>query len=243
MARQDVISNPITEVLEMVSRKRPASAALRDVEAVESELIRVRSGMERLLPIERLASDEFKAIETRLLRERLTVLSESKISDFPKFPMEALTWRDKNGFPRLAPFSLETPSFSIANVMERSWGRNLNHYVSTPSLPRELKKLYDDVFKLIRVMSKEERKTVRLRTQFTGLIPQSVKDQIVETKPLFKQLFVVAEVKKWALDKIAPIRRADPLLVGWDGYQLWLCASFDTTTTEKYIEKIALEIK
>ena len=114
------------------------------------------------------------------------------------------------------------------------------HKTHVPELPRPVLRMYDDVFLSLRDMAKEKRKSMRLRATFQGLIPLDVKEQITETKPYFKKTYVVAEASRWDLNESAPIRRVDPLLVGWDGYRLWLLASFDTTSVEKYIEKMAL---
>ena len=163
-----------------------------------------------------------------------------KYSEFPEFPMEALTWRNSRGYPRLAVFSLRSANFEIGIIGEHGWGGSSYHKTHSPELPRPILKAYDDVFVKLREMAKEEHKSMRLRTTFEGLIPADVKQHIVDIRPHFKQLFVVAETAKWDLKKSAPIRRADPLLVGWDGCRLWILASFDTTSAEKYIEKMAL---
>jgi hypothetical protein len=73
---------------------------------------------------------------------------------------------------------------------------------------------------------------VSITAQFSGLIPPEIKDQIEDARPLFKDIFIIAEPKRWKLNEPARIP-ADPLVVGWDGEGLYLIAEFDTTPVEE----------
>ena len=237
----EVIRNPINRVLEIATKRTAKSEAPVDLETISQELERVREMGRALLPIERESMFRISAIKKDLLRQRVMFQSGLKYAEYPDFPMEALKWRNAKGYPRLVVFSLKSANFEIGIIADRGWGRMFYSRTHTPELPRLILKSYDDVFLKLREMARGERKSMRLRTSFEGLIPADVKQQIVETRPHFKQLFVVAEAGKWDLQKSAPIRRADPLLVGWDAYRLWILASFDTTPIEKYIESQALK--
>ena len=236
----EVIRNPINHVLEMVTKKTPKSTEPKDLATIETEIEKVREASRGLLPIERSSSRRLAQIEKDLLRQRSMAQSGLKYAEYPEFPMEALTWRDKRGYPRLAVFSLNSANFEIGIIVGREWGRMSYRKTHVPELPRPVLRMYDDVFLSLRDMAKEKRKSMRLRATFQGLIPLDVKEQITETQSHFKKTYIVAEASRWDLKESAPIRRVDPLLVGWDGYRLWLLASFDTTSVEKYIEKMAL---
>ena len=236
----EVIRNPINRVLEIAAKRTAKSEAPVDLETIARDLEQVRKVGRGLFPIERDSKSQLMAIEKDLLRQQLMLESGLKYAEYPEFPMEALKWRNAKGYPRLAVFSLSSANFEIGIIAERNWGVSYSRR-HTPELPRPILKSYDDVFLKLREMARDERKSMRLRTYFEGLIPVDVRQQIVETRPHFKHLFVVAEAGKWDLQKSAPIRRADPLLVGWDAYRLWILASFDTTPIEKYIESRALK--
>lgn len=236
----EVIRNPINRVLEIAVKRTTKSDAPVDLETIAQDLEQIREVGRLLLPIERSSKHRLDAIEKDLLRQQLMAKSGLKYAEYPEFPMEALRWRNAKGYPRLAVFSIGSANFEIGIIAERGW-RTSYRRTHTPELPRPILKSYDDVFLKLREMAREERKSTRLRTFFEGLIPADVKQQIVETQPHFKQLYVVAEAGKWDLKQSAPIRRADPLLVGWDTCRLWILASFDTTPIEKYIESQALQ--
>ena len=242
MITVETIKNPIREVLEMVAKaNKGVDLSKRNADSIGTELVKVQTAIQGLLPIEKSTIDQLKAFEVKLLREQILAKSDMKFANFPKFPMSAFTWRDKRGFPRLVPFSITSPNFIMGTVKETRWG-----YMSTrmpenrTKLPKAIQILYKDVLGLTRKMAREEGKSIRLRAEFSGMIPQEVRDQIGEVKGLFQDLFIVSEVKGWTVEKTVPVRKTDPLLVGWDGYQMWLLASFDTTSVEKYIEKMAL---
>ena len=240
----ELIRNPINHILEMATEKTPKNTAPADLDMIEMELEKVRATSQGLLPIEQASRFKLIGIERNLLRQQAMWRTGLKFAQYPEFPMDAFSWRDKRGYPRLVIFSLNSANFEIGVITNHGWGGRLNtHRTHTPEMPRPVLKMYDDVFKLLSGQAREERKSIRLRTTFEGLIPEEVKQQIVDTKPHFKQQFVVAEASRWDLTKSAPIRRVDPLLVGWDGYRMWLLASFDTTPVEKYIEKLALTKK
>jgi hypothetical protein len=70
-----------------------------------------------------------------------------------------------------------------------------------------------------------------LAAEYTGLIPFDVKDKIAKAKPLFSEIFILAEPIGWSLTKPA-ILPADPIVVGWDGKGLYFIAEYDTTPVE-----------
>ena len=239
----ELIRNPINHILETAAAKTPKNTAPADLDMIEIDLEKVRAASRGLLPIEKASRVKLTGIERNLLRQQIMGRAGLKFAQYPEFPMDAFSWRDKRGYPRLVIFSLNSANFEIGVITKQQWGRLDTHRTHTPEMPRPVLKMYDDVFKLLSGQAREERKSMRLRTTFEGLIPEEVKQQIVDTKPHFKRQFVVAEASRWDLTKSAPIRRVDPLLVGWDGYRMWLLASFDTTSVEKYIEKMALTKK
>ena len=241
-----VIRNPIKkalEISEILRDKRVTEIGV--VEDVAIELERVRDTMASLLPVEALSKKKFEIREKELVRRKL--LSESNVlaNDYPPFPMEALTWRNKAGFPRLAIFSLSSPTMRIGTTSTfSSWSYRRGYQMTNqPVLTKDLKKLYKDVFDLTREMAKKSHKSVVLEATFTGLIPLEVKEHIEKVKSNFENIYLVADVPNWVVKKSEPTltKSIDPLVMGFDGLEYWLIASFDPTSIEKYVESIALK--
>ena len=235
------VRNPIEKAIELsdaLSAAAPKNSM--DLEEVSAELKYVRKAYGSLLPVE-MQSTEAKAMAARKreLNARSRILRAGiNLRDYPPFDPECLTWRNAKGYPRLAVFGLDHPIFELS-ILLSSWGSYRQGHWPWP-MPRVIKMQYKDVFALLRGMAKKERKSIRLRATFDGLIPADVKQEIKVAEKQFKSLFIVGEVSKWELKKSAPIRRVDPLLIGHQADRLWLIAAFDTTTLEKYIEAYAV---
>lgn len=166
-----------------------------------------------------------------------------RLSGYPLFSLEPLKWRNKDGFPRLAVFTLDSPTTEFAVVAGREgyYTRKLKWRQERPPLPKAMLACYADVMALLAERAKTKKKSVRLSAEFMSFIPSDVKARIAEARPNFKQLFVIAEVPKWTVtERNAPKPRprptADPLVVGFDGVSFWLVAAFDATPLERYIE-------
>jgi hypothetical protein len=162
--------------------------------------------------------------------------------EYHRMDLMPLRWRNAAGFPLLALFSLNNNKFKIrARRIGDGWGRFETRDVRQPKvLPSQLHACYDDVYQLLEKMSLEKRKTVTLEAQFVGAIPFEEKAKINRACQVFEGVYILAEVSKWKLKETAPtvIKQSDPLVVGWDGRNLWLVTSFDTTTIEKYVEQV-----
>lgn len=145
------------------------------------------------------------------------------------FDLEPLKWRNEKGFPRLAVFDIDAePHFEIRVY-------NGGHQITFKGLPKEVKQCFlETVNYLARI--KELDKTISIRAEFKGFIPQDVRKEIalVERLQLFKEIYIIADVSEWEIDETATPNK-DPLVVGYDGKFYWLIASFDTTSIEEYI--------
>lgn len=252
--RRRLVKTETTGLSNLIARK-PIKAAIRLSRRVgESEinnlsverenavegLTRIGELQSKLLPVERGMIPAIR-LEKEAITKRIKQLeSFEKLNRYAVFSLEPLTWRNKQGFPRLAVFSLESANFEIAAVGGYNrWGgggRRWRGQIS-PKLPKEMMTCYKDVLDKLTKLGRETKKTIRLRTQFGMLIPESVREEISRVRGEFKQIFIVAEAPRWDLKRIAIPKPVDPLVVGYDGICYWLIAAFDPTPLEEYIKK------
>ena len=155
---------------------------------------------------------------------------------FPPISLDALRkFRTKEGWPAIVIFSLRSPTFEVI------YDPQDDTLTMNPRLQYPLWQCFEDLKKPLRdYLKKHVKKTragyyrsVRLKTEFDGLIPNDIRDQILAAMPLFKDIFLLAEQQEWSVDISRPIEIGDPLLVGWDGSGLSLLAEFDTTPVEE----------
>lgn len=190
---------------------------------ITRQLALVDSTTSRLLGIEQSSRRGLQEHRLKLQQELARLRGRAVFGPrYPRLSLDPLTWRDKRGYPRLVPFSPDDPMFRIFPGY------------TTPSLPQPIRACYQDVMDLLE--KKESRRdwdySYELSAEFSGLIPAPVRDTILAVRSEFENMFIVAEPKNWALSRAAKVD-PDPLVVGWDGRDLWLVADFDTTTVEE----------
>lgn len=235
-----VIRNPIKAAVRL-SRRMSA----QDIENISSEhesavgvLNRINQLQSGLLPIERKLIPIITSKKTEVTGRVKQLESFDKLNEYAIFSLEPLKWRNKQGFPRLAVFSLQSPNFELAAIGD--YGYDGHHRWSQkvdPKLPQEMRGCYKDVLDKLSALAKQARKTTRLRAQFAMLIPRAVKEEIARVRGEFKEIFVVAEVPSWDFKQtVIPRPNKDPLVVGYDGASYWLIAAFDPTPLEAYIK-------
>ena len=201
-------------------------------------LSRIDQLQSALFPVERGLLPMIRSKRTEVAKRVRQFESLNKLSQYAVFSLESLKWRDRQGLPRLAVFSLESPDFELAVVGHRdSWSGNRRwKQVVNPKLPEGMMACYKDVLGKLSEMAKRTKKTTRLRGQFGALIPPVIKEKIVQVRDEFKEIFIVAEAPRWDLKQTAiPRPDKDPLVIGYDGVNYWLIAAFDSTPLEEYI--------
>jgi hypothetical protein len=237
-----MVRSPIKAAIRLAKR-----ASAREIENISSEretavetLNRIDQLQSSLLPVEHglLPAIRSKKIEAAKRVRQLESLD--KLNQYPVFSLEPLSWRNKEGFPRLAVFSLESPDLEFAVVgsysrvdwrLKRRWRQKVS-----PKLPQGMMDCYKDVLDKLSAIAKETKKTARLRAQFGMLIPQAIKTEIARVRGEFKEIFIIAEAPRWDLKLTAIPKPKDPLVVGYDGVNYWLIAAFDPTPLENYIK-------
>lgn len=198
------------------------------------------------------------------LRGRWNVLSlqqRLKQEGFLRLSLEPFRWRDEEGWPRLALYSLNSPAMRFSSggrwYPRTFWRREWVPYQQVrvrPNLPAPIQESFVDVVDKIAGLSSQKKANVSLFTEFTGVIPQRTKEKIKQAQALriFNgNLFLLAEVGTWTLsiEEAAKPRRElgiplgdlldlfllDPLLVGFAVSSLWVIDVFDPTPIEDYI--------
>lgn len=189
-----------------------------------------------LLPIEREAAQEVHEQGHRLLWD-----GNTRGHGYKRLSLEPLRWRKNQRFGRdLIPsqvpvFALYSPH-GTGKMSISEDGR----YVS-PDLPSELTACYR---KGIDIPARGA-----ITSTFRGVIPVEVKKAIAIADTVFpprgintnngyitqtSPIYLMAEAD-WQI-KIAPKPlKVDPLVVAFDGLDLWLIAQFDLTSFERYV--------
>ncbi len=151
-----------------------------------------------------------------------------------------LGWRNDDGMPTLAPFSVDRDTFVF--FLDR-WGRP---HVSL-MLPDPLLGVYDDVCSRLRDRQRNRSRNtdnnveLRATARFDGVIPDDVRRMIVSAREQFKDIRILAEIEHWQIEETElPALNADPLVIGYDGEEFWLLAAFDITPLEEAIRQICL---
>ena len=173
------------------------------------------------------------------------------------------TWRDATGMPRLMPFAISVPhSGFVFRVRDRNvineadiFGGGITSRSEScsmyPTFPIHLTEHYADVLKVVAEKGRHhyhnqlsrsfpwQRVEVEFKmlTSFGGYIPEEVKMNMLRAwhSGIFHRMVIVSEVAQWDENFVVTSRQGDPLVVGYDGYQLWLLDAFDTTDLEQVV--------
>lgn len=195
-----------------------------------------------LLGVEQVGAKRLKSRITAVRRQQTAMSKMANLcANYRRLTLEPLQWRNKNGWPTLVLFSLSSPEFELAVIGRRDYGSGYHFRKEVrPRLPKPMAACYADVLERLHEMAKKERRTIRLSCTFEGLIPPEIRTEIVKVRGVFgKQIFLMTEAPRFLLKKMAVARPApivapnrDPLVVGFDGKDLWLIANFDLTSIE-----------
>lgn len=229
------LTHPIPSALALLGVTPEALRARPRPEEAQRHVARLREfrnhADEWLLPIERPAT-------LRGIDAQLTAL-DAELREFRRVPIdplrEVLQWRNAEGFPVLAPFSVTSDQFSLT-VRPRNSGfpREIK-----PWLPAPLHDCYEDVFALLENRPRRGGVELQASVRFTGTIPPDVRQTIQRAQQRFKDIRIVAEVDRWQIEEHQlPSLREDPLVIGYDGTEFWLLATFDLTPLEEAVRQI-----
>lgn len=121
--------------------------------------------------------------------------------------------------PCFATFELERPKFEITYLS------NLNQILYYGD--HAMVQYYDWLIE----KNKDVKSGFEITAQFSGILPDRVREHILNVKDKFYKIYIVAEVPKWSVKRI----NIDPLVVGRWGPNFWLIDKFDLTPAEKWV--------
>lgn len=221
------------------------SGVVEKIAVVEEKITRACTKIKTLYGLEVNARPAIRAQIKILERERERLRRINEFGNLPCLSFEPLTWRDQKGWPRLAILGLDSPRFVLSVVgryKRNDFGtpRRIYRTVTTPKLPQLIQDCFKDVSDKLMEMAKEKKRSIHLATEYIGVIPDVTREKISEAKPMFRDIFLIAEARVWVLSEtVIPRprpRRSDPIVVGFDGANLWIIDSFDLTPVERYVK-------
>ena len=247
------MQNALAECLKLA---KPISAkeikeAPKQAILIDKTIKRAQHKLSDLFGFEEAAAPAIEARISDLQREKAGLKNVGKYRGFRRLSLEPLHWRDKKtGYPLLVMLGLDSPRFELAVRGKRTnrysyygdlRGRSLKWSVSsTPKLPPALLDCYKDVTDKLREKAKGNKKSISLLTEYAGMIPKSTRQKIDEAEKLFDGIYIIAEGKNFELVetkiKAAPKPNdGDPIVVGFDGTNLWVIDTFDLTPIERFV--------
>ena len=170
----------------------------RRIEVRQQQLETARIDLASVLPIE--GSGGREVIEQRVSLLEQAVKDPTFEERYPDIEGEVLQGRNRQKFPRLALFSIDSPTFSICGdyIAYRTGGEPSWQKRGTVSkLPRPLQNLYTDVFAMFQDECQTEVDarnklgshlsswSKHISCEFQGLIPQSTREKIQRALPDF----------------------------------------------------------
>jgi hypothetical protein len=204
----------------------------RDIESLKAELLAVDSAKNSLYSIE---AHSIAQLEARAHKLRHDLKFANK--PYKRLSLEPLGWWKKwHMTPIFAIYSLYQSTVQICNPESYNTSRGRQAWLD-PKLPEPLEEIY-------RKHAWSLPTNTLYTSTFQGVIPKSVKDAIVEAKPLFTpdgngptRIYLIGEAdwktKQMPLPPVPAF--IDPLVVGWDERDLWLISHFDLTPLERYV--------
>lgn len=174
----------LQKALESAQTCFPADKRLERIELRKNQLEQARKELASVLPVEGIAGRE--VIQQRIELLERTIEDPTFEERYQCLSMEVLRWRDKQGFPRLAPFSLTDPVFSLEAEFEGySDERNWKFGGSVAKLPGPMMNIYVDILEqfceeMLKIKSQEDMMVWRnsITSRFSGVIPQWVREKI-----------------------------------------------------------------
>lgn len=182
-----------------------------------------------------------RKIDIRL--QELKAQKQHLLHPYPRLSLEPLSWRGKDGLPVLAVFTPDSDTAHI-RISRDAWHV---HEEWSPELPARFRVHYEDLLKNVRQRQREVYNDWSITAQFTGVLPDATRERIRAAMAEFpwrwerdggernvaQGVFLIAEAQWKKREVKAP--RLDPLVVAWDGQNLYLIDHFDLTPVEKLV--------
>lgn len=227
---------------EFIATATPAKALSkgeeRQLAQLNKQIDKGQKLLNELLPCEHLIADKVKTEVNNLIRVK-NRLEIRKL--FPKLDRSFLKEKDESGLPTLAFFLPEKKLCTITSFLRGNDGtwdyfqgnenwigssaiKSTMVYSDLPYDKFEEGRLLPGIFELDSIKLDQPK-----ICNFVVKIPKSVKQNIINYNNIFNAIFIVNNAD-WIDAKgnsPQPISHIDPILVGFDGENLWLIDIFD----------------
>ncbi|MEK7612483.1 MAG: hypothetical protein AAB407_04030 [Patescibacteria group bacterium] len=182
----------------------PIDTRLKRTELRERQLAATRTELVSVLPVEGMTGREVISQRVELLER---VIEDPTFEErYPYLNMEVLGWRDEQGFPRLAPFALGDPTFSIEAVANDWMSIGESWEINVTQFPLPMARMYNDILAKFRDECRDDARKQKfssnmiwrrsITTRFTGVIPQWVRGKIKEATSDFSVSTPRVEIEK-----------------------------------------------
>ncbi len=187
--------------------------------------------------------DKIEELEANLAAEKVR-LQMAKLG-YPELDYSFLAWQKKDTkLPAFMVLSLDSNEFSITveSTSDRVIDIEDTMWSIEPTLPEAILDQYENsILQIARLAIKDyDNEEISVSAQFQGVMPSEVRSEVrrVLESGTFDKIFIICEAPKWTINKTGRTSLRDPLVVGWNEEtdQMFLIASFDPTTLEKYVQ-------
>lgn len=222
------------EVMELV-RRTPTPKTDEDIGKMQLLINQKQEYLLSLFGCEVQTKMILDAQINELKEQRDKALSKKLYVDAGYLPlsMDVLGWRDEKGNPKLALFDLKRSKVEMSG-----YHRGVGKYPSiSPDYPTTIRKYYKDVTDRLQDTVQVNKyhdviKFEKITATFSGDIPPDARKKIKDAIGSFEHVYLLAEPNWSTTEEVAYID-PDPIVVGWDGHQLWYVFDFDLTPVEE----------
>lgn len=252
------MSSVIDQVVQDAAGKTPEPAhARQQLHTIQRKIVGLRDKRQELIGFESPLASRMDEELAQLEKRKAELKDYANGPSLPCLDFNALRlrnhWQYKHSrsgryydlpLPQIGLFDVDSPICQF-RMTEKvfPWRRYVKG--TTPELPPVLARCYNDVFNVMLQIAKKEQPTgikVSIQGGCSGLIPEPTRKKIKEAETQFERVFIATEMKpeNWEL-KVTPApvikyHDPDPLVLGFDGKNLWIIDQFDLTPTEQYIK-------
>lgn len=181
-------------------------------------------------------------------RRQEKLIRGATITGLPYIDPSFLAWKNPDGFPLFAVYSImnSTANITVANLRSAFTRFPSRPKVSTsvvlvPDLPPFMRRYYIDQFMestLAGSLIKHQAASITYTSQYQGAMPDEVRDKIHAyssrlSEVQFDNIFIIAEAPRWEATQIVPIPVGDPIVVGVMFDTPWVIDFFDLTPSEE----------
>jgi hypothetical protein len=168
------------------------------------------------------------------------------LKEFKLIDLSFLERSNEEGFPLFAVFSTDSKKCFIKGVFE-TFGPYCNTKYHTNFSSKIIRQKYLKHFKILACKMVDKIPyvkdymdfTMELSSNFSGILPLSAREDIVENKERFDEIVVIAEADNWKLSEevIRSSYNPDPLIIGIRKNLAYLISTFDITKLEDYVKR------